>query len=231
MTPPVECSGWTKPAASGNQYTSPDLLLKSNFPFFNLPPELRLMIYSDLIKSGNLEVLRLCQKTHNEAIEFVSRDGIYRVKTKEDADFYFGYSPEAYNERNRIRKEIQNVEIHTDLKNVTSLKMWNPVPRSTKMNFIPPTISGKNCWIHLTHHDMTTETDLNVRLAIMIRAVQQFDNVFVHLPRTDQSKQVAQWILDKYRADATSPPIWSNDPDPAKRCLMCAIARDVQEGF
>ena len=204
MTPPVECSGWTKPAASGNQY--------SDSLFFKLPPELRLVIYSDLIKSGNLGVLRLCQKTHNEAIEFVSRDGIYRVRTKEDADLYFGdaASPEAQNKTNRIRKEIQNVEIHTDLENITNIKTVRLSRRFLDIEYpqaewIHPKISGKNCWIYVTHHDMTTETHLDMRLAILVAAHRQFDNVILNYPRIDKSIKSPQWVVDKDRADATRP--------------------------
>ena len=170
------------------------------------------MIYSNLIKSGNLEVLRLCQKIHEEAIEFVSRDGIYRVKTKEDADLYFGdaASPEAQDETNRIRKEIQNVEIHTDLKIITNIKMLRlsrmfPDMEYPQAEWISPKISGKNCWIYITHHDMITELHLDKRLAILVTAHRQFDNVILNFPRIDRSIQSPLWVLNKDRADATRP--------------------------
>ncbi|KAK0512511.1 hypothetical protein JMJ35_004528 [Cladonia borealis] len=235
MTPPpannleegVECSGWTKPAASGNQYIPPAILLRSNCLFFKLPPELRLKIYSDLIRSGNLEVLRLCQKIHKEAIGIFFRDGIYRVRTKEDADLYFGdaASPGAQNETNRIRKEVQNVEVYTDLKNITNIKMLRlsrmfPDMEYPQAEWISPKISGKNCWIYLTHHDMTTEMHLDQRLAILIRAVRQFDNVFLNFSGMISLFNDPSGSFIKTELMQLGPPTWRNDPDPAKRYLI-----------
>lgn len=187
MTPPPakkpEKSGkrgdWKKPASDRNQY---------HFSvFFKLPPEIRLMIYSDLIQSGNLEVLRLCQKIHGEAIRTIHQDGIYRVITKEAANLYFGDAalPGAQHEINRIREEVQNVEVYTDLKNFTSFKIRSLSARFPDIGdviqeFKYPKISGKNCWVYLTEYDMIREPHTRSRLEIVLRAVQQFDNVFLN---------------------------------------------------
>ena len=69
-----ERGDWKKPAAKGNKYPSSGSVLRSACLFFKLPLEIRFMIYSELIKCGDMELLRLCQKIHGEAIRTIYRD-------------------------------------------------------------------------------------------------------------------------------------------------------------
>lgn len=53
--------------------------LPTSCDFFSLPPELRDIIYRDLILSGNLEILRVCHQVHDEVKHFVYTLRVCRV--------------------------------------------------------------------------------------------------------------------------------------------------------
>ena len=253
MTPPpaekleksVERADWKKPASDRNHHEFS--------VFFKLPPEVRPAIYSDLIKSGNLELLHLCQKIHSEAIGMIYRDGIYRVKTKTAAQSYFCYAA-LPGPLNRISEEVQNVEVYTRLGYVTYLKtvpdpsvitgeIWDLRPELKD-----PKISGKNCWIYVSKDDIMNELKhfTVLSLTILLRTVQQFDNVFLNVHGstsqfydTSESwwlKHIADWDsrLEMVR-DALEPEIgpatWRDNPDPIKQYWVFHPRRARPEGY
>ena len=77
------------------------------------------MIYSDIVRSGNLEFLRSCQRIHKEAFEITYRYGIYIVEEYEQStqpEYIYGGRRESYR-RESIGDKFQNVAMWTDLSN------------------------------------------------------------------------------------------------------------------
>ena len=52
---------------------------KKPFPFLNLPPEVREMIYKPLIQTGNLSILRVSRLVHKEALPYLSKHATLRI--------------------------------------------------------------------------------------------------------------------------------------------------------
>ena len=262
MTPPpakmpkksVERNGWKKCAAKGNQYPSSGPVLRSHCLFFKLPPEIRFMIYSDLVRSGDLGVLGLCQRIHREALEVVYREGIHRVKAYKTAygDGIHCVKPyktggRTAHEIDRISDKVQNVEIYAHLsaftqsgyETVNSLEALHPELKNTA-------IRRKNCWIYLTHVDFQRELHRQSRLFIVLRLSLQFDNIFlnIHLPitsypeRTDprglnvlanferQFKALGKEMEPFFGASA-----WHDSPDPMYRYWTFHPYRARLEGY
>ena len=49
------------------------------FPFLNLPPEVREMIYKPLIQIGNLDILQVSKLVHKEALPYLSKHATLRI--------------------------------------------------------------------------------------------------------------------------------------------------------
>ena len=230
----VERGDWKKRAAKGTQYNSSVPLLRSNSIFFKLPPEVRLMIYSDLIKSGALEVLRLCQRIHREALEILYRDGIHRVITYSNRAYRMAVreGPQV-NQINRISDKVQNVEIYTRLdtylqcgyEEVEYLEAFHPDLTNTA-------IRRKNCWFHLTINDTPNGNRFtNSRLIMALRLVQHFDNVFLNVRPPTPLTESASWFkaIGKRMEPWFGPSIWRDSPDPMKRYWIFHPREKVHE--
>ena len=196
----VESSGWKKPASKRNLDPSGPLL-RSKCHFFKLPLELRFMIYSDLVKSGSLEFLRSCQRIHDEALEITYRDGIYMVKEYGIPDnfmYVYGGQLEGTQKREPIGDKFQNVEISTSLSNFI-----NPSKAYDGVDYLGdhypelknPEISRKDCWMRLWgRRGELDKPHLEERLAIMLRALRAFDNVFLNIEVSYKFHESENWF-------------------------------------
>ena len=242
----VERGGWKKPAAQRNECPSSGPVLRSNCLFFKLPPEIRCMIYSDLIRSGDLEVLRLCQKIHREAIGIIYRDGIQRVNTYSSAYRMALYGRQMTLEMDRISDKAQNVEIYIHLENhfgsgyeVDFLEALHPELKNTS-------IRRKNCWIYLRYNDYRVKSDTE-SLIIVLRLVQHFDNVFlnIHLPinlildhcKTLRLNHLADFVEPRFESLGNEmepffgPSTWHNSHDPMKQYWVFHPRQARPEGY
>ena len=228
----VESNGWTKPASNRNLDPA-GLMLRSKCHFFKLPLELRFMIYSDLIKSRDVAFLVTCQRIYNEALAIVHRDGTYTVEEYghggEQRYVYGGRRGPANYKREPIGDEFQNVEIWTDLENF--------VIRSGRYDGADylgdhhpelknPNITRKNCRMYLHgYDDLLEEPHLEERLAIMLRTLRVFDNVFVNITEAYRSSDVRRpwkpvsefesWFksLGKSLEPSSGPATWHDSMD------------------
>ena len=200
----VEGSGWKKPASKRNLDPSGPLL-RSKCHFFKLPLELRFMIYSDLIRSGNLEFLRSCQRIYKEALEITYRDGIYLVEEHKQSSqprYVYG-GGRVSNQRESIGDKIRNVAMWTDLSNFLSPGEGNEAIDYLGTHYPElknPKISRKDCWIHLWAYPSSLGEDhLDDRLEIMLRALRAFDNVFLNIfDVTRSSNLLGPWKIFDY---------------------------------
>lgn len=112
-----------------------------------------------------------------------------------------------------------------------------------------PKISGTHCWIHLTDYDMMIETwkYTVLRLIILLRTVQQFDNVFFNIHgsicKFSDSINKTYWLqyLAKFESrfklftrklePVLGPSRWHDSPDPTKRYWIFHPRQHVQKGI
>lgn len=194
----VESSGWKKPASRRNLDPSSPLL-RSKCHFFKLPLELRFMVYSDVMKSGSLELLRSCQAIHKEAVEIAYRNGIHIVEEYAQSvkpRYIYGGRRES-NQRKAISDKVQNVEIWTDLSNF--LKPGEEYEATDYLGahhpeLKNPKISRRNCriilWIRRSYLE---EPHLEERLITMLRALRAFDNVFLSIAERGSFIDLPPW--------------------------------------
>ena len=245
MTPPpakklkksIEGGGWKKSPATGNKYHSSAPLLRSSSLFFKLPPEVRLMIYSYLIRSGYPDVLRLCQKIHREAVEFIYRDGIHHVKGVTTADHL-----------QRIGDKVQHVEIHTYLKNFVEHGARDVIYNflgDLHPELIDTEISRENCWIYLTHQSLLWEPRTEERLVMILRVARYFNNVFLNMhesisqiygPSDSRREPAIAEFESGFKAlgnelePYVGPSTWHDSPDPMNRFWIFHPRQEPQRG-
>ena len=217
----VERDGWKKPAAKRNRCSSSGPVLRSSCLFFELPPEVRLIIYSDLIRFGALEVLRLCQRIHREALEILYRDSIHRVITYSRAYIWAIRVWPQVDRVNRISDKVQNVEIHTHLdtylecgyEELDYLQALHPELENTA-------IHRKNCWMYLTINDTPNGKRFTFsRLIMALRLVQQFKNVFLNIQGQTPIAESDSWFrsIGQRMEPWFGPSTWRYSPDPMER--------------
>lgn len=229
----VGSSGWKKPASKRSLDPSGPLL-RSKCHFFKLPLELRFMIYSDLVRSKDLELLLTCQRIHKEALEVLYRDGIYIVDDYGTCAFpRYEYGGRRSNHRESIGDEFQNVEIWTDLSNFLS-----PGEKNEAIDYLGAhypelrnlQISRNTCWIQLrAHRSLLGEPHLGEGLAVMLRALRAFDNVFLNITEVIHLGDVFQRYngvsefgsrfktLGNLMEPSSGPSTWHDSPDKEKR--------------
>ena len=246
MTPPpakkckksAESSGWKKPASNGNRYLSSGPVLRSMCLFFKLPLEIRLMIYSELVKVGKLDFLRCCQRIHGEALEVVSRDSISLVVECGGVDppsFYYRKGREVHR-REPISDKIQHLKvyIYTDPENygvkhdeIDHFGAHYPELKN-------PKISRKNCWIRLRYDGLLRKPSTE-RLTNFLGVFREFDNVFLNITYTFTSRYRKTYVHEPRRSIAIAefeswfkslgislepfagPLKWHDNPDREKR--------------
>ena len=245
----VQSSGWEKPASKRNLDPSGSML-RSKCHFFKLPLELRFMIYSDLIKSQDVAFLVTCQRIYNEALAIVYRDGTYIVEEYgqggQQRYVYGGRRGAANYKREPIGDEFQNVEIWTELSNFVIRSgiydgadyLGDHYPELKN-----PEISRKDCWMHLYgHRDLLEESHLEERLAIMLRTLRAFDNVFVNITEvTRLSDSFRPWkpvsefeswfkSLGKSLEPSSGPSTWQDSADKENQFWVFHPRRERQRG-
>ena len=207
------------------------------------------MIYSDLIKSRDVAFLVTCQRIYNEARAIVRRDGTYVVEEYghggEHRFVYGGRGPPNYR-REPIGDEFQNVEIWTDLENFVI-----PNGRYDGADYLGdhhpelknPNITRKNCWMYLHgHDDLLEEPHLDERLAIMLRTLRVFDNVFVNITDTFRPSGVHRpwkpvsdfesWFrsLGKLLKESSGPSTWQDSTNKENQFWVFHPRRERQRG-
>ena len=232
----VESSGWKKPASKRNLDPSGPLLRSKCF-FFKLPLELRFMIYSDLVRSKDVDFLLTCQRIHREALEVVYRDGIYVVEEygiPADPRYVYGGQLEATRKRESICDKFQNVEISTDLSNfIIPSKVYDGVDYlgDHYPELKNPEISRKDCWMRLwADRSELEEPHLEERLAIMLRALRAFDNVFLNISEVSRTDDSGSWFetLGNSLEPSSGPSTWHDNPNKDYQYWEFHPRREVQ---
>ena len=196
----VESRGWKKPASKGNRPPSSGLVLRSMCLFFKLPLEIRSMIYSDVIKSGSLELLRSCQKVYREALEVVYKDSIYPLEEYSGGrQPYFVYgSARTVNQREPIGDKIEHLELNifpdpknfgVNHKEIDDLGAHYPELKD-------PKIRRKNCWIHLDYDGLLRDPHIEKRLVNFLGVFREFDNVFLNIRATFTPRLPHPWVYE-----------------------------------
>lgn len=90
--------------------------LRTSCSFLSLPRELRDIIYSDLITSGNVEILRISQQVHDEAKDLLYRLGICRLHFSCENSLNNGYAYlRVYFPSETLPNTVQNFSLNIGL--------------------------------------------------------------------------------------------------------------------
>ncbi len=120
------------------------------FAFLKLPPEIRNMIYSSILSTGQLSILRTCREVNMEAQSMIYREGVCRRNA--------GNTPTYYNPSSRPK--IQNFEVRCDIdshgSHPTTMQTSRGIWPSTYWTFRPASSFGR---ADVRRNQMTIELD------------------------------------------------------------------------